>query len=384
MLEPLYGKTIERKKEITTFFNELQNSIDTDKIRKDYTEYTFTKDKQDKIFAAIDGSFNRTKFMAYFVYAIDSQTILSHPTEGMMKESSTGDINIISTIRSRNMDSLLSQHMNILELKSTIDTLQKHEDIDYMLMDGSIRGTLMNFKTNYELDPRITRTLQYYSRELENSIKNKDFPLEVTTITKKSEILLEVRKVIEDEKLDIDIDEIEFDVLRYFEGLEQLTCITHLLKYYKDKIICVSKTSSTKDFFNEKIPDAAAIEYSCEKPGISQLVTKSNNKMVRYDDVGRKFLIEYPINSSELTDITYTIFFTRLDNRSNVLKIELPRTITQNEVIQLLEEVYSTCIEGYPYILKKAHNEVLITNEDMKNIVRKLEIFEKTGRDMLN
>ncbi|OED30502.1 DNA double-strand break repair nuclease NurA [Methanosphaera sp. WGK6] len=384
MLEPLYGKTIERKKEITTFFNELQNSIDTSKIRKDYTEYIFTKDKQDKVFAAIDGSFNKTKFMAYFVYAIDSQTIISSPTEGMLKESATCDINIISTIRSKNMDSLLSQHMNILELKSTIDTLQKHEEIDYMLMDGSIRGTLMNFKTNYELDSDITRTLKDYSRELKKSIENKDFPLEVTTITKKSEILLKVREVIEEKKLEIAIDEIEFDVLRYFEGLEQLTCITHLLNHYKNKIICISKTSSTKDFFNEKIPDAAAIEYSCKKPGLSNLVPKENNKMVRYDSIGQKFLIEYPINSSELTDITYTVFFTRLDNHSNVLKIEIPRTITHEKAIPLLEEIYSTCIDGYPYILKKAHNEVLITNEDMKDIIRKLEIFEKTGRDMLN
>ena len=54
------------------------------------------------------------------------------------------------------IDSILSMYMNILELKSTLDTLERYPEIDYMLMDGSIRGTLMHFPT-YTIDSYINR-----------------------------------------------------------------------------------------------------------------------------------------------------------------------------------------------------------------------------------
>ncbi|MDD6285428.1 MAG: DNA double-strand break repair nuclease NurA [Methanobacteriaceae archaeon] len=386
MLEPLYEKTIQKKKSIKKYFDNIQDNIDIEKVKKSYHEQEFTKENQDKIFAAIDGSFNKTKFMACFIYAIESQTIISIPDEGIKKESPSGDIDMVSTIRSRTIDSILSQHMNILELKSTIDTLQKYPEIDYMLMDGSIRGTLMNYSTNFELPSLVTRYLNSKIKEIVPILEKGSFPIEVTTNTLTEEILYEVRLSLEKNNPEIDINEIRSEVLRYFEGLEQLTCIKYLLEHYKEKIICISKTSSTKDFFNENIPDAAVLEYTCENPGYTYLDHKEDNRLVRYDsenEIIRR--TNYPIYP-ELSDNTFTIFFTRLDKRANVLKIEIPNKIDKNDtekIEEILNDLHSTCINGYPYILKKAHDEVIIKNTDMNNIINKLEVFEKTGRDML-
>lgn len=387
MLEPLYEKTITRKREINNFFNNIQNNIDTKKIKNEYHEHEFNQEKQEKTLAAIDGSFNKIKFMACFVYAIDSQTIVSDPKKGLTKESSTGDINIISSTRSRTIDNILSMHMNILELKSTIDTLQRFPDIDYMLMDGTLRGTLMNFSTNYDLDEFIKGYLDRISSQIDKIISNKNFPLEVTTITHKNEILYETEKELKDKGSDIDIHEIEDEVLRYYEGLEQLCCINYLLENFKDKIICISKTSSTKSFFNENIPDAAAIEYTCKNPGYTNIKHETTNKLVRHINENKVVLIDYPIHKSTFSNTTYSICYARLSKRSNILKIEIPHEIKKDDyatIENILNDLYSASIDGYPYILKKAHNEVIIKHKDMKNIVNKLEVMEKTGRDMLN
>ena len=48
-----------------------------------------------------------------------------------------------------------------------------------------------------------------------------------------------------------------------------------------------------------------------------------------------------------------------------------------------IEDLYSASINGYPYILKKAHDEVVIKEKNMKHIIEYMDIFEKTGRDML-
>ena len=53
MLEPLYEKTIQKKKSIKKYFDNIQDNIDIEKVKKSYHEQEFTKENQDKIFAAI-------------------------------------------------------------------------------------------------------------------------------------------------------------------------------------------------------------------------------------------------------------------------------------------------------------------------------------------
>jgi NurA-like 5'-3' nuclease len=184
--------------------------------------------------------------------------------------------------------------------------------------------------------------------------------------------------------LDIKYKDIETDVLLYLKQIEQLYCIYYILKEFKEKIICISKTSSTKSLFNESIPDSAVIEYTCNKSGFTHPREQSSNRIVR--EFGEeKRTINYPIKNIELSETTFTTTFTKLEDKSNVLKIELPRKISENELTNILNDLESISVEGYPHILKKAHDEVKIKSKDMKRMAKKIGLYDiKTGRDMLN
>lgn len=383
MIEPLYEKVIERKDEIRKYFDTITDHIDKEKVRKEYQPHKFKDKKQDKCYAAIDGSFNKKRFMAGYVYALSSQTIVSRPQENILKESATGDLNVISTIQHIPVDQVLSTRMNILELKSTIDTLKKHEDIDYMLMDGSLRGTLLNFQTNFELPEKIVKYLVGKSTVIEKELSEDKIKLDVTTERLRNELLVESEEILKD--TEYDVSEIINDIYRYFEGLEQILCIHHILSRYKEKIICVSKTSSTKSLFNESIPDAAVIEYLYDEAGYTKPTPQNLNKPVRHTTDNKIIVVNFPVKSSSLTDNTFTTLFTKLENRSNVLKIEVPSSKNEEEMIEILEDLKSISLNGYPYILIKAHEEVKIRSKEMDRMILNLELInEKTGRDMLN
>ena len=384
MLETLYLKTIEKKNEINEFFDSVTENLDIQKVKDKYENEVFTKEKQEKKFAAIDGSFNKSKYMAGYVFAITSQTIISKQPNEIIKDSAISDVHAISLIHNRKIDKILSTRMNILELKSSIDTLKKHQNLDYLLMDGSIRGTLLNFQTGYDIPREIMSYLRGLSNIFDKELKKDEISLESTTQKIQNKILIELEEIMKKEYPNAEFEEIREESLFYLESLEQLSCINYLLNNYKKKIICVSKTSSTKSVFNEIIPDSAVIEYVCPKSGFTKPNHLDANKLVRYQEE-KKIIIDYPIHGHSLTDNIYTVFFTKLEDKSNVLKIEIPYKIDdKEEIITILNDLYSISIDGYPHILKKAHDEVKITSKYMKRLERYLGMnMHKTGRDML-
>lgn len=382
MLEPIYEKAIERKEEINSFMKEAVKNIDTSKVENKYNPLKIPDKEQEKQFAALDGSFNKKKFMGFFLYAICSQAIVSIPNVGIEKTGISGDVNTISTIESRTIDSTLSQHMNILELKSSIKTLQEYKNTDYLLLDGSIRGTLISFKTNYHLNQEFITEVKKATQELKNNLEKEDFKLDITTIQEDNQYIQKIFSVLDQQDLDDKID-IKQEVLRYAEGLEQLECLYQLLSNYADRIISVSKTSSTKDLFNEGIPDAAIIEYFCKESGYTTPVHLETNRLVRHTEDDRMILVDYPIHTDYFSEMKYTTFYTKLEDNGNVLKIELPFHATGEDINDILIDLKTTCIKGYPYILRKAHEEVVLQYSDMKQLVSMMGILDKTGRDML-
>ena len=380
MLDLLYEKTIKKKNHLNHFFNDIKSKIYYKQVEKSFTKYEFSKEKQDKILAAVDGSFNKKKYMACFVYAISSQTIISKPGEKIIKESSAGDITTKTHSNVKSIDSILSMYMNILELKSTLDTLERYPEIDYMLMDGSIRGTLMHFPT-YTVDSYITNKLKPVAKKIESKLKEGNFPLEVYAVSNRDEILSYLKKDMNKYNLEIEYD--EDTTLRYIESLEQLTCIKVLLENFKEKLVCVSKTSGTNSLYKNNIPDAAVIEYTINESGYTNPDTSEHNSLLRKIN-GEIKKINYPLYNDELKSYNYTLFFTKLTKEGNVLKIELPQpNLDRKKIEGILEDLYSASINGYPYILKKAHDEVVIKEKNMKHIIEYMDIFEKTGRDML-
>jgi len=66
-----------------------------------------------------------------------------------------------------------------------------------------------------------------------------------------------------------------------------------------------------------------------------------------------------------------------------MLKFEVPKEIDEKEVKEILENLKSISANGYPYLLKKAHSEVIIRKKDMEHLVRVFGLVEKIGREML-
>lgn len=382
MLSILYQKSIEKKEEISEFFDNIIEDINLEKVDEIYNKTDFTKTRQDKNFAAIDGSFNTKKFMPAYLYTITSQTIISKKNTDALKESEAGEISTISTIHNRKIDKILSTYMNILELKSTIDTLKKHPDIDYMLLDGSVSGTLLNYH-EIELNTILDKALKSFAiNDIQHELEEDNITLEITTERIKAYVLSECKKIIDENNLDYDFNDIEMDILLSLAGFEQLFCLSYLLKNYKEKVICVSKTSTTKALFNERIPDAAVLEYACDKSGYTNPQEFASMRPVRY--VGNvKRQVDFPVENTALSDTPYKVFFTKLEDSSNVLKIEIPYRINDEKIEEILNDLESISVQGYPHILKKAHDEVKIKSKHLERIARNMGLYDKTGRDML-
>lgn len=238
----------------------------------------------------------------------------------------------------------------------------------------------MHFPT-YTIDSYITNKLKPVAKKIESKLKEGNFPLEVCAVSNRDEILSYLKKDMNKYNLEIEYD--EDTTLRYIESLEQLTCIKVLLENFKEKLVCVSKTSGTNSLYKNNIPDAAVIEYTINESGYTNPDTSEHNSLLRKIN-GEIKKINYPLYNDELKSYNYTLFFTKLTKEGNVLKIELPQpNLDRKKIEGILEDLYSASINGYPYILKKAHDEVVIKEKNMKHIIEYMDIFEKTGRDML-
>jgi NurA-like 5'-3' nuclease len=159
----------------------------------------------------------------------------------------------------------------------------------------------------------------------------------------------------------------------YLENLENLMVISRLLKAGQ-KIVAISKTSTNNEYFGLDIPDMALFDRNHRKQGYSKPI---------YPKVSTKVKHDFPVENDFFRSITFTIFYARFEDNKNLLKFELPYEASEEEIKNLLSILKSNCTEGYPYLLKKAHNDVVIKNRDMERLLRMMGFIEKDGREML-
>ena len=94
---------------------------------------------------------------------------------------------------------------------------------------------------------------------------------------------------------------------------------------------------------------------------------------------------DFPIENEFFRELWFTIFFARLDDSKNIIKIELPYYVKDEEEIkEILSVLKSNSTEGYPFLLKKAHKDVVISNQDMNSLSKIIGFLDKSGREMLN
>ena len=395
MLESLYERMIERKDLIQEEFDSFQEEINTKKVNDIYQEYTFNKENQDKTFISTDGSYNNKTYLDGILYAVGAVTLLSKPNESISQTSEEADVRTYPATNLEKFNHHISTYMEILELKNTLKTLKENEDsIDYILIDGSLKGQLNHFNVNNELNNSIKQVLIAIIREFEDNLNNGTFDVELDYYAHRGHIrkqVIEMASTLEDDEFkDFDYSDHELEVQNYYSGLELLACITHLINNYSKKVICISKTSRTNNIFEEKIPDSAVLEYCTTDAGYTIPHVTINDKLVRPLNANRFTSIEYPIYNDKILKYQYITLFTRLENKKHVIKVEIPvkdkddvDKVKQN-IKELLDDLYSCSINGYPYILKKVHDNVVITNKFMDRMEIVYEFTNKAkGREVL-
>lgn len=350
MLNSLYLEAAKKRNTINEILPNIESEGD---ILKVWDEISFLETKEDIAIAAGDGSFNKKKFLAFTFYAVSAESIIYDGEFNTLEDS------IIDTLEhSHFIDDLLRLYMSVLETKNAVKTLE-YMDIDYYLFDGSIFGDL----------------IRPFPKNINISKKTREEILSVGLNELKENIKLFNTKINAPEIIDKFYKNNNTTNYKMFlASIEQLLLLKELLNNRKN-VVAISKTSTTKDFFNSNIPDISIFDKYTKNAGISKIMYKKISDEVKYD-----FMVE----NDFFKDITFTIFYLRLEENKNVIKVELPYEATRDEVINIVNKIKKYSSEGYPYLLKKAHKDVVISAKNMETLTSIVNLREKIGREMLN
>jgi NurA-like 5'-3' nuclease len=269
---------------------------------------------------------------------------------------------------SKHASDRIRNYMGLFEVKNALKTIKTH-DIDYYLYDGSLLGDLIR---PFPQDKEIPQKIKYEILDLAedylisdiNNIENKD--VEISSRKIANDILNEKFEELK-----------EYEPVNFLEYIEKLFSLSNLLKYNK-KIIAISKTSTSVDYFDSKISDIAIFDKHSPTSGFSYPA-----KIKPVSGETEKLKREFPVEDSFFKSLKFTIFYLRLENNRNILKIELPYIADENEIRNIIGVIKQNSPEGYPYLLKKAHHDVIIKKRDIEQLFKIFGFYEKTGREML-
>ncbi|MEM5883057.1 MAG: DNA double-strand break repair nuclease NurA [Candidatus Aenigmatarchaeota archaeon] len=348
MIEDLLEVTASKKESILKKLEEIEKER---KEIKPPWEDSIINELKGKRIAAEDGSINWVDFRTFTLYAVASQLFYF---DEKMENIKACDVDILwPCTRS---EERLRFYMHIFETKVCLEAIRKFNP-DLILLDGSLIGMLIRpFPSIFEPPVDVRRDVEKNFLEILN--ENLENGIEIFS-----------------KKLWSDVEEkfpnFKIEVICYLEYLEHLLCVYKLLSNAKDKIVAIAKTSRANDYFNLGIPDMAIFEKYSKKEGISKPLQVGNVKW------------KFPILDEELKRFNFTIFYSRLEDRKNILKFEIPSEIDEKQAKEILENIKSISTDGYPYLLKKAHDEVIIKKKDIEHLVRMFGLVEKIGREML-
>lgn len=337
MLDSTY-ETFARKK------LQIKKKIADLKGRKSLQEYreqwrTFSSEPYRCIVGAEDGSANYRKYKSLVFYAVNALALVF---DNEVEEFKYSDVDILFPYR--NVDSRVSLYRSILEVKAGIKALDR---ADIFLIDGSIFSDLVTTKVSENLDQKEKEELIEMLPELEEG--------DDVLVSKK------ISKKIRGER--------KLDKIIFLEYLEYLSSLQKLLEHGYSKLVGISKTSTEADL-REGMPDMAVYEEVTSEAGFSEPRTKVLPK-------------HFPVYEEFFRNFVFTRCYARLEDRKGVLMVEFPREVNEEEIEKCLSSLRSTCVKGYPYPLRKAHREVVISDRDIQRFAGALGITEKTGREVL-
>ncbi|MCL2115220.1 MAG: DNA double-strand break repair nuclease NurA [Methanobrevibacter sp.] len=366
MLESLYSEAIKKKGTIIEMIENYNNhNLNVSKFWKDEKIPKYNKDLT---IAAGDGSSNDKKFLSFYFYAIAAETLIYN---NKLSKIESATINTIT--HGKYSKDRIRNYMSLFEIKNALKAMKTY-DIDYYLYDGSLLGDLIRpFPLEKEI-PKNIRTFvldsakDMLNKEI-NSIKNHEVEVYSNKLANK-----DLKKKFEEIKSKKGSSYLE-SIENYLESIEKLLALANLLKH-KDKIIAISKTSISNDYFDANIPDIAIFTKYSNDCGYS-----SPPKYISAEK--DQFKHEFPVENNFFKSLNFTIFYVRLKKQKNIIKIELPYKADETKIKEIISVISRDSTEGYPYLLKKAHLDVVIKKKDIEQLSNIIGIYEKTGREML-
>jgi NurA-like 5'-3' nuclease len=295
------------------------------------------KEKKAKI-GAEDGSINHKKYKSIVLYAVNASAPVYN---GKISEAQFSDIDILYPYRE--IKNRLDIYRTIFEFKASLKVIDK---VDIFLIDGSIYSDLV-----------VPRNLGAGLSEKERKEVMEFLP----EIEEENEVEIVAKRLAQNIK-----GPNRFNKIAFLEYLEYISTLKRFIEKGADKVVGVSKTASASSF-EEGMPDIAVFDEVSAEPGYG--FAKEKEKILQ-----KKFPIYEEFFTSYVPFFKY--FYARLETGKGVLMMEVLRDIKEKEIVDLLCKIRSISVDGYPYLLRKAHKDVVITNRDIEKFALSLGINE--------
>ncbi|MBP2201236.1 hypothetical protein J3E07_000634 [Methanococcus voltae] len=332
--------------------NNENNQNNSNSLSKDYN------------FFAIDGSFNQRSFLDFSLYVVGAEAYGHKVGEKVTHLLNAWDSGVILPYQ-YSKRSRLEHYMATMELKLALCILTNNcsEPFDYYIYDGSVYSWLIHAKMNRLLtlgqyEHYINYFNEKYGEEFRMYLLNE---LNCQEINAYSNFYNDAN--IKDKEQTEELGDSELKVL--FEQLEYNIILSELLKH-KDRIIGVSKTSKMNVYFKDSLRSDMAIFSRCE-PGYSKPLNLAEEDLKSKSTIDelRKFDIHID-----------TLNYQFLKFKKGAMGITSFKKLDE-EVFDALYKITDT---NYPYILKKCHEKVKISEVEMDKYVKYLGIYEDTER----
>ena len=314
------------------------------------------------LLVGVDGGMNLKEYRDFAVYAVDAEAVAAGE-EGLVPIVRAADVDVIFPYwlpRER-----VRLYMATLEAKCAIRALAEVDD-SVVVLDGSLISVFVRPVPYTELMARsrsLSRIMSDYLPLFEESAERGETELRAKEA---------VAEILESTG---DVKDAQTTAL-FLEYLEYLAAFRELVRGFKARVVAVAKRSYSREIFRRSVPDMTIVERLTRSTGYFRKVEPRALADAKW---------RLPAYGNELSSLSFTVIYARLENESPVLKIELVGDAGESTIKSVLGLLRKHSVNGYPYPLTRAHRDVEITSADIETLARALRLhWAKTGREHLS
>lgn len=306
----------------------------------------------------VDGGRNWVECKNFVLYIVDAEAVVF---ENEVEKDSLKMLDVDVLYPHRHVEDRVASYSEILEGKVAYRALEEKSD-GTVFMDGSIIGVLIRppFR-GYALGLGFERDLKRYVDSMASSWGE---VLEDAIFSKR---LLD----------DVVNSYGEFGgaAASFLENAEKLLVYRRLLEDYGRRLVFVSKMSRGCDYFKSSKSDMSIFGEYTSGAGYS---------LPLHLEISNKVKWRFPVFNEYFRDFKVTMFYARLEDYGPVLRFEVPGFVDEERVEDVLAQAAAYSVSGYPYPLRKAHEEVKVSDEEAERVFRLVGVYEaERGREVL-